>query len=325
MGNTERPLPRTERVVKLSSDPDRYAQHHWEEMSKKIKTSWSKQEEYQIVTLQAEKLKAIKLHNIARDTFAMLMNNGEHKKALQLYEENKKTLAGVNNCNEESDKYLEEKRPFDHLPSFEEWESRGGKVAEEDWVEEQKKKKWDEKLKKIRKINGYQAQYIKEKERRVKDITVHKEVGAKVYSKITSRAEIHKIFKDRNLPLPSPADEKDEEASPIECWVALQKDDAERHAKLVEKENAAASAAEALLAELDAEEDAKNNKKKKTKKKKTKKKAGPSEEVPAPAPKPGLAAQVDEMYVEAGLEKREGAKLGRETYVKHVGRAAPLF
>ena len=30
---------------------------------------------------------------------------------------------------------------------------------------------------------------------------------------------------------------------------------------------------------------------------------------PAPAPKPGLAAQVDEMYVEAGLEKREGAKL----------------
>lgn len=30
---------------------------------------------------------------------------------------------------------------------------------------------------------------------------------------------------------------------------------------------------------------------------------------PAPAPKPGLAAQVDELYVEAGLEKREGAKL----------------
>jgi hypothetical protein len=30
---------------------------------------------------------------------------------------------------------------------------------------------------------------------------------------------------------------------------------------------------------------------------------------PPPAPKPGLAAQVDELYVECGIEKPEGAKL----------------
>ena len=37
-------------------------------------------------------------------------------------------------------------------------------------------KKWDEKLKKIRKINGYQAQYIKEKKQHVKGMALRKEV-----------------------------------------------------------------------------------------------------------------------------------------------------
>ncbi|GMI28535.1 hypothetical protein TeGR_g5, partial [Tetraparma gracilis] len=125
--------------------------------------------------LIAQKQNAIKLHNIAVDTFDMLVNNGEDKKAHELYFAKKDTLAGAVDCNKKSLKYLEEKRPFDHLPSFEEWESRGGEVAEEDWVEEQKTKKWDEKVAEMREIDGYVAQTIEEEARRVKGMALRKE------------------------------------------------------------------------------------------------------------------------------------------------------